>query len=182
MINQLSRWNSFSAVCLLGCLFTVAGCGYSTRSLLPGTIKTIHIDHFKNKITYAVENRRNLYIPLLEVKVRNAVIDRFLFNGRLRVEDSETADLVLKGSLLGYERDVLRYTDNNDPLEYRIRIIISMELWDTEKEKTLWAEPSFSGEATFFVSGAQAKSESTALEDALVDLARRIVERTIEDW
>ena len=170
----------FSAVFFLGVF--LSGCGYSTRSLLPGNIRTIHIPPFKNKVAYTTENTRRLYLPLLELKVRNAVADRFLFDGHLRVEESERADVVLKGDLIGYERDVLRYTDNNDVLEYRIRITVSLELWDAVKEKTIWTEPSFSGETTFFATGAQAKSENTALEEALTDLARRIVERTIEDW
>ena len=178
--NPFPRRILFSTICLLGCLLT--GCGYSTRSLLPSSIKTIHIAPFKNKISYTTDNTRNLYLPLLEIKVRNAVVDRFLFDGHMKVKDSETADVVLKGNLLGYEREVLRYTDNNDVQEYRIRITVSIELWDSRTEKTLWSEPSFAGETTYFITGAQAKSEDTALQDALTDLARRIVERTIEDW
>ena len=181
MINRFPQGISLSAACFLGCL--LAGCGYSTQSLLPGSLKTIHIAPFKNNITYSTDNTRsNLYLPLLEVKVHNAVVDRFMFDGHLRTKDSETADLILKGNLIGYEREVLRYTDNNDVQEYRIRITVSLELWDRKQEKTLWSEPSFAGETTYFVTGAQAKSEDTALQDALTDVARRIVERTIEDW
>ena len=162
--------------------FILSGCGYSTKSVLPGNLKTVHIEPFKNKVTYTGENTRNLYLPLLEVKARNAIADRFLFDGSLRVADSESADLILKGNLIGYDREALRYNDNNDVQEYRIRITVSLELWDSAKEKTLWAEPSFAGETTYFVSGSQAKSEDTALQDALIDLARRVVERTVEDW
>ncbi len=171
---------SLLAVCLA--ISFLSSCGYSTRSLLPGNIKTIHIAPFKNKIIYATENTKNVYLPLLEVKIRNAVANRFLFDGRLHVQGSETADLVLKGELIGYERDPLRYTDNNDVLEYRIHIVVSLELWDPVQGKALWSEPNFVGETTYFPTGVLAKSESAALEDALTDLARRIVERTIEDW
>lgn len=168
------------SLCFLAVI--LSGCGYSTSSLLPSNLKTIHIVPFKNKITYTTDGTRNLYIPLLEVKAHNAVVDRFLFNGRLRVKDKETADLVLKGDLTNYEREALRYTDNNDVQEYRIRITVSLELWDNNLKKTLWSEPSFAGEATYFLTGAEAKSEDAALQDALVDLARRIVERILEDW
>ena len=179
MINQFLRSSIFSVSFLA---IIISGCGYSTRSLLPSSIRTIHIAPFKNKITYSSENQRNLYLPLLEIKVRNAVADRFLFDGHMRVKDSETADVILKGDLIGYEREVLRYTDNNDVQEYRIRIVVSLELWNPREQKTLWSEPSFAGETTYFLTGVQAKSEDTALQDALTDLARRIVERTIEDW
>ncbi len=180
MINQFLRSSIFLPLCFLAII--LSGCGYSTRSLLPSSIKTIHIAPFKNKISYSSDNQRNLYLPLLEIKVRSAVADRFLFDGHMRVKDSEIADVILKGDLIGYEREVLRYTDNNDVQEYRIRITVSIELWDTHEKKSLWSEPSFAGEATYFLTGAQAKSEDTALQDALTDLARRIVERTIEDW
>ena len=159
-----------------------AGCGYSTRSLLPGNFKTIHVAPFKNNITYTNERYRNLYLPLLEVNVRNAIVDRFLFDGNLDIVEEDPADLVLKGELIGFERDVLRYTEDNDVQEYRIRVIVSLALWDNAEKKTLWVEPHFVGETTYFPAGSQATSESVAIEDALVDLARRLVERTIEDW
>ena len=159
-----------------------SSCGYSTRSLLPSNIRTIYISPFKNKIVYTTENNKNVYLPLLEVKLRNSVSDRFLFDGRLKVQNSETADLVLKGDLIGYERDAIRYTDNNDVLEYRIHIAVALEMWDPVQEKAVWSEPNFVGETTYFPTGSLAKSENAAVEDALTDLSRRIVERTVEDW
>lgn len=180
MKSILNCFRPWLSVVLLGVF--LSSCGYSTKSLLPSRIKTIHISSFKNKVSYTTDTTRSLYLPLLEVKVRNAISDRFLFDGHLRVEDGEVADIVLKGDLTGFEREVLRYTDTNDVQEYRIRITVSLELWDAVKEKTLWSEPSFSGETTYFPTGALAKSENAALEDVLTDLARRVVERTIEDW
>ncbi len=159
-----------------------AGCGYTTRSLLPSSFKTIYIEPFKNSITYTSEKGHTTYLPLLEVKIRNAVVDRFLFDGNLDVAEAETADLILKGVLKGYQRDALRYTDSNDVQEYRINIITSLTLWDPMNNKAVWEESDFIGQTTYFPVGPQSKSESTAVEDALVDLARRIVERTVEDW
>ena len=50
------------------------------------------------------------------------------------------------------------------------------------KNKVLIQETSFVGEDTYTLSGAFAKSESSAQTGAIEDLARRIVERIIEDW
>jgi hypothetical protein len=149
---------------------------------LPSRNKTIHIAPFKNKITYTNEKTPETYIPLLEVKIRNATADRFLFDGNLKVEQSEQADLILRGELLNYQRDALRYTDNQDVQEYRISIVVSLKMWDQNSNELFWEEPSFVGDTTYFVSGPSAKAETVALEDAINDLARRIVERTIEDW
>ena len=163
-------------------LSLLCGCGYSTRSVNLSGFKTISVEPFKNKVIFTTERTRNNYFPLLEVKARNAIVDRFLFDGNLKVVDSDVADVVLKGDLVGYERDALRYTDNNDVLEYRIHIVVSLVLWSPSQNKVIWAEPSFVGETTYFPIGAQAKPEAVALEDALVDLGRRVVERTVENW
>lgn len=160
----------------------IAGCGYTTRSTLPSTIKTIHVEMFKNKIDFTTEGRRNIYLPLLEIKVRNAVIERFLFDGNLKIAEKDRAHLVLKGELQGYDRSALRYTDNDDVQEYRIHITVSLEMLDAQTGEVKWTEPSFVGEATYFTTGALAKSEDTAVAEAITDLARRIVERTVEDW
>ncbi len=169
----------------LAVLFTllVSGCGYSTSSLLPSHLKTIYVEPVKNKITYGSETRRNLYYPLLEIRVRDAIVDRFLFDGNLNVAKEEKADLILRAELLNYDREPLRYFDETQEVqEYRIYITVSLELWDSVKEKLMWSESSFTGDTTYFTSGALAKTEAAAVEDALIDVARRVVERTIEDW
>ena len=158
------------------------GCGYSTKSSLPPHFRTIYIENFKNNVMYTTETQRELYLPLLEVKVRNAIINRFLFDGALKVVKSEDADLILKGELKKYERSGLRFTDNNDVQEYRVTVTVSFELREPQKPEPLWTESNFSGEASFFLSGPSAKSEDAAVQEAIDDLARRVVERTVEDW
>jgi len=167
--------------CLFLLCFFIASCGYTTKSTLPSRYKTISIKKFKNNISYANESKRNLYLPLLEINTRNAIIDRFMFDGNLKISESDQADMVMTGELVDYSREVLRYDDNDDVQEYRIRVTVSLELWDNKKQEVSWKE-NLAGEATFFLAGSQATSEETASGEAMTDLARRIVERTIEDW
>ena len=167
---------------LLGCVVFLGGCGYSTRSVLPANYKRIYVEPFKNKIGYSTDKTYNTYYPLMEVNVRNAIIDRFIFDGALKIAPEDKANLVLSGDLIGYDRSTLRNDDNDNTLEYRIHVTVSMTLRDMEKKEVVWSESGFVGETTYFVSGAQAKTEADAIEDALTDLARRVVERTIEDW
>ena len=159
----------------------VGGCGYSTGSLLPSKYKTIHVEPFKNSVSYTQSHSIN-YIPLLEVKIREAVVDRFLFEGHLHTAPTETADLILRGELKGFERQELRVTENQDVQEFRVHIIVDLTLWDPVDQKVVWSEPNFAGEASYFETGPHATSESAAIQDALTDLARRVVERTLEDW
>ncbi|MBF0504209.1 MAG: hypothetical protein HQL14_03805 [Candidatus Omnitrophica bacterium] len=160
----------------------LAGCGYTTGSLLPPQYRKIAIQPFKNKISYVSENVRSLYVPALETNVRTAVIDRFLFDGHLHIADPDKADLVLQGDLISLDQDSLRIDVNQNVQEYRIHVTISMSLTDTATGKILWTEPSFAGEATYFTTGSQAQTQSQALDAALTDLATRVVERTVESW
>lgn len=162
--------------------FIFAGCGYTTGSLLPANYRTIYVEPFNNKVQFISDITRALYVPLLETKVRTAVVNRFQFDGNLKIKDSERADLVLKGDLIEFNREELRMTDAQEVQEYRIRIVMSLTMMDTATGEAFWTEPSFAGEATYFTTGAQARSESAALDDALTDLSRRVVERTIENW
>ncbi len=163
----------------------LSGCGYSTRSLSPilADINTIYVEPFSNSVDYGTEKTdKNLYIPMLEVKVTNQTIDRFIYDGNLKVAKKDQADVILKGELVNYNRDTLRYDDDDNAQEYRIRVVVSMMLWDVVNDEPLWSESGFAGEATFFESGPASTSESSAIDEAVKDLAKRIVERTVEDW
>ena len=169
---------------LLGLLFVgLVGCGYTTTSALPPRLKTIYIGPFKNSIVYTDAANQSVYIPLLEVKARDAVVSRFQFDGNLDIVDApQDADLILKGELIEYRRNPLRYTDHDDVEEYRVQIIMKLALVDTAHDEPVWEYNRFVGEATYFLTGSQASSEDAAVDEAAVDLARRIVETTIENW
>lgn len=174
----MSRLLSISLFLLLA----LGGCGYTTGSILPSNYKTLFVEPFSNKIGFVNENSRAQYIPLLETKIRTAIIDRFQLDGHLRLNDSNQSDLILKGALTSYEKDDLRSDDNQNIQEYRLRIVVSLTMIDNTTGQVFWSEPSFVGESTYFTTGARAKSETEALNDTLTDLARRAVERTIENW
>lgn len=160
----------------------LSGCGYTTGSLMPANFHTLYVEPFHNKVGFVNEEVRGLYVPLLETKVRTAIIDRFQLDGHLRLSDSNKSDLILKGDLIGFQRDDLRKDQNQNVTEYRLRIIVSLTMIDNTNGQIFWDEPSFAGEFTYFTTGPQAKSESDALNDTLTDLSRRVVERTIENW
>ena len=164
-------------------ILTIAGCGYTTGSLLPSNYKKIAIEPFENKVNNLTEEGGNvLYVPALETNVRTAIIDKFLSDGNLHIAEPDKADLVLNGALIGVAQDELRQDVNQNVQEYRIRVIVSLTLTDAATHKVLWREPSFAGETTYFLTGPQAESQSAAIDAALTDLATRVVERTVENW
>ncbi len=160
----------------------LAGCGYTTGSLLPGKYRRIAVEPFKNKTNNLDENNTGLYLPQMETSVRTAIIDKFLFDGNLHIADPDKANLVLSGDLINISQDTLRQDINQNVQEYRITVTVSLTLTDTETGKVLWTEPSFSGVTTYFLTGSQATSQSAAVDAALADLATRVVERTVENW
>ncbi len=167
--------------------FIFSGCGYTTRSSIYPAGTTIAIKPFVNKINISdetSENRRLIsYFPLLETKVTNAVVDRFLLDGNLKVGRLENSDLILEGEVARYQRDALQYADNNeDVTEYRVTLFANLTLRNAKTQEVVWQENNFAGDATYYTRGPLVKSETSAVEAAISDLSRRIVERVVESW
>ncbi|MDD5108492.1 MAG: LptE family protein [Candidatus Omnitrophica bacterium] len=178
-----------SMCCLLATILT--GCGYTTRSMLYGKYKTIYITPFLNKVDVTQEaytaNKYRIYRPMLETDITKKVINKYLFDGNLKPIKEDEADLVLKGELIEYRKDPLSYTsDNENVTEYRINVYVNLSLWDEKENKLLWQENNFNGNYSYFTSFAPGSvvivPEDTAVTNAIDDLARRIVERTVEQW
>lgn len=162
------------------------GCGYTTGSLLPSGLKTIYVDNFKNMIDVGKETTENskyaLYRPGIENDVTSSIVDRFAFDGNLKIATREKADLMLEGKLTDYRKEALRYDNADNVEEYRVKITVEMELIKISDGKVLWTEKAFTGESTYNTTGSFATTEEVARGKALEDLARRVVERTIEGW
>ena len=164
----------------------MAGCGYTTGSLLPEHLESIYVENFTNKIDVSKESsdRRGyrIYRSGLESDITTNITDRFIFDGNLTIVDEEDADLILRGDLVNYAREPLRYDKFDNVEEYRLFVTVNMELEDVSAESIMWREAGFTGETTYRTGGALAKSEDTALDDAMTDLAKRVVEKTTEGW
>ena len=164
----------------------LSGCGYTTHSMVGSQYKTIYVTPFENKINITnpteAENKYRLYRPMIETDITRSVNNRYLFDGNLRPLKEESADLILKGEVVDFRKDPLRYDNDNNVSEYRINLVVNLSLFDREANKMVWQENNFTGDTTYFVTGTQAISEDVAIKNALDDLSRRIVERTVEQW
>ena len=185
----------FLPLFIVSCLLSTVliGCGYTTRSMLYGKYNTIYIAPFLNKVDVTQEsysaNKYRVYRPMLETEITKKVINRYLFDGNLKPVKEGQADLVLKGELVEYRKDPLSYTSGTDDVtEYRINIYVNLSLWDQKENKLMWEEKNFNGNYSYFTSYAPTSvsrgntSEAGAVTNAVEDLARRIVERTVEQW
>ncbi|MCM8799110.1 MAG: LPS assembly lipoprotein LptE [Candidatus Omnitrophica bacterium] len=169
---------------LMGFLI-LGGCGYTTRAFISQKYKTIYVAPFENKIDITKETesmrRYKLYRPLLERDIYEAVILRFNRDGNLRVTSKEDSDLILEAVLFDFRRDPLRYLDNEEVEEYRISIEVKINLKERKDDKIL-KEATIIGDTTYFVLGPNRKSEPTAIQEAVDDVSRRIVEYIVENW
>ena len=160
-------------------LFSPSGCGYTRKMSLPRGIKTVYVDTFQNKMLLG---QIYAYEPGLEIKITKAVIRRLQVDGNLKVVKEENADAVLEGELTGIEQEGLRFTGLERIEEYRLYLVVNLKLRDKKTGETLWEEPSFSGDASYFVTGPRAVSRGEAVERATERLVRNIVDRVTEDW
>ena len=161
--------------------FFLAGCGYTLKGLKSSSSGTIYVPTFRNNILIQKDSPEyRLYYPGLEIELENLLKERFRYDGNiLPVSNPEAADLVLEGEILDYEKDPLRYAQNEDIEEYRIKIRTKIKLLKGEED--LW-EDEIVGETTYLISGPNAKTETEAVREAVKDLVRRIVDRVVENW
>jgi outer membrane lipopolysaccharide assembly protein LptE/RlpB len=159
----------------------VAGCGYTLRNVHKTPYRTVYVPKFANRISISdISSDYQLYYRGLEIELENILKERFRYDGGIiPVSDIRDADIVIEGVILNYNKVVLRYASNEDVDEYRITVSTEVRLIENEKE--LWVEK-ISGESTYLTSGANAKSETEAVRDALGDLSRNIVDRVVINW
>ena len=172
------------AVALMGLL--LAGCGYTTRPGLASYLRTVYVKPFNNKIDLTAVNTGYDQFPLyrhgMEADVTNAVIDRFQFTGLLRPARSDNADSRIEGELVEFRRDALRYDASQQVEQWRLNIVVNVRFFDRRLNTMVWDEPRLTGDTTYFALGPNAESEAAAVDRAIKDLARRVVERTVENW
>ena len=174
-------------ILLLACFFSAHfGCGYTQKSLLPESIKAITVIPVKNAIDLSGEisdkNRLRVTRPGIEVDLTNAIINRFIFDGNLKVVLPEKANAAVEAKIIEYRRDAVRYTNADEVQEYRVSLVIDVAVYETKDHKILWQDPHLIGDTSFFLTGSRAVSEDQAAAKAVEDVARRVVERTIEIW
>jgi len=173
-MNELKRFLIVFSLAMIG-----GSCGYTNQAILPNNIQTISVPTFKNEISQSDTFTHEAGIAS---EVTNAIIDRLNFDGNLKVIPPEEADAVLIGSVVRYDQETIRYEDRSDVKEYRLFVGVNLELLDTRTNETIWTERNFTGRTEFFRTGTRATSERAALISAKEDLAKKIVDRIVEDW
>lgn len=164
----------------------LSGCGYSTRSLLPPEMNSIHVNNFVNKIdpTAEVSDKRMSYTywPGLENQLSRAVIDGFIFDRHLDVKSESKAAMLLKGELVDYRQYPLSYDKSDNVQEMRTQVTVNIELYNNATGELMWRENGFTGWSSYYLAGPNASTEAEGVRGAVKDISLRIVERVVEAW
>lgn len=142
--------------------------------ILPIGINKIGLRTFKNKTQYfGLEDRFRLHIE--QEMIRDG---RFPFAG----VESE-ADAFIQGEIVNYIPQVVSYDSNNQPLEYRLWVIINVSFFDKKENRVLWEEPRFEQSYRYFVETQPGgMTEDEAREYVWDYFSRDIVKRTVEGF
>lgn len=160
-----------SLVMILSIAF-IAGCGYTTRTLLPPSMKTVNVAIFENQTyEYQIENT-----------LANEIANEFIIDGRLELKNAEQADMQLTGNIVEYHREPLVYDEDDEVTQYRIQVFADVSLKDLADGSVIWEGSRIKGEDIYFVTGDLANTEEEARLKAFRNLAKNIVEAVIEGW
>ncbi len=175
------RNNKFRIVVWSTLLLLISSCGYRftpVGGIVPEGARTIAILTFVNGTNE----------PYVDIEVTKAVVDEFLADGRLKVVDVETADLVLKGTVTKFEMTPSAYTTENYVQSYTVSIGVNVTVEDVKTHKRIWQEK---GVGSVFNAGygvsigditATKIAKETALKNASRDVASTLRSRLLEGF
>lgn len=140
-------------------------CGYSTRSLLPGYIKKVHIKIFENKT----------YRAGLDELATRATIDAFRKNSGLRIVSEEQADIVISGNVSGFSKEPYVYTEALSVSQYKITIKFTVACFDQIKNNIFWQ-----GDISDW--SIYTTDEDKGIQEAIDKTAQRLVTAILTNW
>jgi len=175
---------SIFVILVLG-LFLFFGCAYTPVEILPKHIKTIAVPTLINKTArYGIES-----------KLTDAVIEEFIRDGHLSISKKEEADAILTGEIVTYVLEPLSYDATEVVEQYKLWVVVNLSFRDLTTEEVLWEEKRESidgnliggieGDVRYYVTpkaGRTVETEEEAQDRLVVDLADRIVRRTVYGW
>ncbi len=187
---------SFLPLFILLTLAGFQGCaGYHTKIESPFGIKTIYVPTVRNIIP--LEDML-IYVPGMEVDMTNAVIQRFNFDGSLKVVSrKEDADATLLIDLIRFDQEGTRFTNLESVEEYRLFITADIQLKDNKTDENLLVEKNFTGRTSYFrqLSKQDSRGDSStssrqplqevlkpATQRVVIDFAHNVVDLITEAW
>jgi hypothetical protein len=122
--------------------------------------------------------------PEIQNGLTNSIRESFINDGRLKIINENTADLLMKGVLFQYELRPISFDRRDVVVEYWVILGVEIEVTDQVKKKT-YVKQKFSTKWDYKASAVVANSEASrqlALSEAFRDLATRVVSIVVEKF
>lgn len=157
-----------------------SGCAYTARNALPKHLKTIAVPVFANK-TFIED-----YTRKLEVEVTESVRNAFIQAGELKLAGREDADLILEGTVMKLDREVLRTSRYGDPAEVKLAVRARVSVYDVKEAKYLFKDVLVTNldkrEESGVYSLRRGEDEALGRQKAIEEIGRVIARRVTERW
>ena len=155
------------------------GCGYTSKTVLPNNIESLYVKTVRNEIPIG---ELVAYQPGLEMDITKAVIRRLQRDGNLKLGTETGSDAILDIVLKRYDLEGVRFSRLETVQEFRVFLVLDMQLIDARTNQVLWREENFSGDDEFFVSTVRTIAREEATAEAIERLAKNVIDRIVEDW
>ena len=172
---SLYRLFLLSAVSILSVF--LSGCGYRVGSISHPQIKTVAIAEVKNE-TYEV---------LAAALLRDILAERFQFDNSLKLTSMDKADCIVYARVTNVANSSVswRYNSKVDDFranEYQLSVTVEYLVRMPGRGRPLVPKSSTYGASTYLFSHDPAIGRISALKQALLGVANRIVSATTEAW
>jgi hypothetical protein len=157
------------AICFF--LALLLSCGYSFApqgEYIDKRIQKVYVESLGNKTAQAE----------IENYFRTAFIDQFIQSSRLKiVESAESADAIIKGTILNLNTAALSYRANTLAAEERATITLELNFLEKESGKTIWSSKSITGTVDYKLED-NINLFPVTRKNALIKLANDTAEKT----
>jgi len=168
MQHGVSRWVGLVAG---GVVAAAGGCGYSSSSLHPGSVRNVYVDMFQSK-----EFRRGLEMQLTEA-LRKAIDSRSRYNNAPR----KTADSVLSGEVLEVRQSTLGKSFQTDqPRQMAATFVVSYRWKDLRTGRILAENKQFAQTVEYVTPIGETFFDAS--QEAMDKLALGIVDNMETGW
>ncbi len=148
----------------------LAGCGYTSRSLLNQNVRSVYIKVFDNE-TF----RRDL-----EFDLTKAIKEEILFRTKLKIVDKKHADTILFGVINAISESVLIESPDAEVIESSVSVSVNFSWVDQRTGRALIDSAGVSASATFIAS--RNEDVRTGEIQAFVDVSRKIINLMERTW
>ncbi len=157
-------------------LLVLAGCNYGFEGGgFPSSIRTLYIAPFENETPQFG----------LEQKLYATMLDRLPGQLGVRIGGEETADAIVRGSIVRYDNVAQNYRPGTagqpaaDVVSHEVQIGVKVQLIDVHRNVVLWDSQSLVGKGSY---RPNEDSDQVAQTTAIQDLIKQMVDGAQSQW